>query len=231
MPANYAVLLLDMNGTFMFGQDRFGPDEDYARTYRALRGQASLSDAEVNAAIRASYAYLDVRYADPAHHEAFPTVMDVLNALPATRTLPHDERARLERTFALHECGHIPPAYAEALRRLARHHRLALVADIWADKAPWLDTLEDAEVAHAFEVMIFSSDYRTVKPSPLNFQRALAACGAQPGEAVVIGDSVRRDLGGAVHAGLDCILVGGATAPEALATVPDLLALASPYSA
>jgi len=35
----FAVVLLDMNGTFMFREDRFGPDQDYAATYRALGGR------------------------------------------------------------------------------------------------------------------------------------------------------------------------------------------------
>ena len=34
----FKVILLDMNGTFMFGQDRFGPEEDFAATYRRLGG-------------------------------------------------------------------------------------------------------------------------------------------------------------------------------------------------
>lgn len=29
----FAVVLLDMNGTFMFREDRSGPDQDYAATY------------------------------------------------------------------------------------------------------------------------------------------------------------------------------------------------------
>ena len=35
----FSVLLLDMNGTFMFGHDRFGPDEDYFATYASLGGR------------------------------------------------------------------------------------------------------------------------------------------------------------------------------------------------
>ena len=44
-----------------------------------------------------------------------------------------------------------------------------------------------------------------------------------PQDAVVIGDSVRRDLGGATAAGIDCILVGGAQHSSALASVANLL--------
>lgn len=41
--------------------------------------------------------------------------------------------------------------------------------------------------------------------------------------SIVIGDSARRDLGGAIAAGMDCILVGGAIQPSAFATVANLL--------
>lgn len=36
----FSVLLLDMNGTFMFGHDRFGPDQDYFATYQRVGGRS-----------------------------------------------------------------------------------------------------------------------------------------------------------------------------------------------
>src|SRR5262249_27392781 len=36
--SNYRVVLLDMNGTFMFGHDRLGPGEDFHATYATLGG-------------------------------------------------------------------------------------------------------------------------------------------------------------------------------------------------
>ena len=36
--SNFLIKPLDLNGTFMFGQDRFGSDQDYFATYRLLRG-------------------------------------------------------------------------------------------------------------------------------------------------------------------------------------------------
>ena len=44
----FPVVLLDMNGTFMFDGDRFGPGESYAATCRALGG--TLPDEVVNVA-------------------------------------------------------------------------------------------------------------------------------------------------------------------------------------
>ncbi|MDJ0949784.1 MAG: HAD hydrolase-like protein [Alphaproteobacteria bacterium] len=216
----FSILLLDMNGTFMFGGDRFSAEQNYAATYRTLGGD--LDDATVNGAIAACYAYLDQLYPDPVWHDRFPSLADALLTLEQTRTLPEHERRRLERTFALHEVGRVPDDHAEALRRLRRRHRLALVADIWAPKHAWLDELDRAGVSSLFDALIFSSDGSSVKPSPATFERALAQTGATPETSVVIGDSVRRDLGGAAAAGVACILVGGAEDAAARAAVPSL---------
>lgn len=40
---NFSAILLDMNGTFMFGHDRFGPEEDYYATYCVMGGCALVS--------------------------------------------------------------------------------------------------------------------------------------------------------------------------------------------
>jgi putative hydrolase of the HAD superfamily len=47
-----SAILLDMCGTFMFGHDRFGPHEDYGRTYKVLGG-TSLSDDAIRTSITA----------------------------------------------------------------------------------------------------------------------------------------------------------------------------------
>ena len=39
MLSRFTIVLLDMNGTFMFGGDRFGPEQDFAATYHALGGR------------------------------------------------------------------------------------------------------------------------------------------------------------------------------------------------
>jgi FMN phosphatase YigB (HAD superfamily) len=75
------------------------------------------------------------------------------------------------------------------------------------------------------EAASFSSDCGMVKPSPQPFQSVLDRMQVSPQDAVVIGDSVRRDLGGAIAAGIDCILVGGATHSSAIGCRSSLLEL------
>ena len=64
-----------------------------------------------------------------------------------------------------------------------------------------------------------------VKPSPKPFELVLSQLGMAKSEAMVVGDSPRRDLGGAKSAGIDCILVGGFEHPDAIMNFTNLLEL------
>ena len=219
----FNVLLLDMNDTFMFDADRFGSEYDYSIVYHQLGG--TLQSEVINTLIQAAYDYLDERYPNPNYRELFPTVQDALIAVSKGNKLADRELTLLTQTFAYHERGRVSPAYAEALHKLAREFKLGLVADIWASKEVWIEELERSGVLKLFDATVFSSDFGIVKPSPNLFLTALEIVQASLHETLVIGDSVRRDLGGAVAAGLPCLLVGGATHPSAYGTVSSLLEL------
>lgn len=213
-----------MNSTFMFGEDRFGPDENYAATYHHLGG--TLPAQTVHTAINACLEYLDERYPDPVYHDAFPTVAETFRHLDATRHLPAEEQALLALTFAVHERGYISETYASALHQLAQTHQLALVADIWAEKTLWLEELNRAGVLNLFDALVFSSDIGSVKPSPRPFLLAGETLNAAPGDCLVIGDSVRRDIGGAARAGIAALWIGEGEPPaSAIGSVPSLLDL------
>lgn len=101
----FKVVLLDMNGTFMFGEDRFGPGEDFAATYRMLGG-ATMADGEVQRAVRTTYAVMASDYQNPSKYDDFPQVADVLRSLhPA---LPDNELNLIEEVIAVHELGRVP---------------------------------------------------------------------------------------------------------------------------
>jgi putative hydrolase of the HAD superfamily/5'-nucleotidase len=226
----FAVVLLDLNSTFMFGEDRFGPGQDYHATYVAEGGRA-LAPAAVRAAVDACHAHLAARYTDPAHLDDFPSVRETLELLPSTRAHAADERARLERVIARHELGRVPEAYAAALRRLGRTHRLGLVSNIWSRKEPWLAELARAGVSDLFTTMVFSSDTRSIKPSTRLFEAALAAFEMPRRAVVVVGDSLAADVAPARAAGLASVWINRSGArvppggPEPDYIAPDLLAL------
>ena len=216
------ALLLDMNSTFMFGEDRFGESEDFSVHYSRIGGQ--LPASQINGIVRTAYDYLDARYPDGAYRHCFPSLESAIRAVTDVR-LDGDEISRIVDTFAHHELGHIPGDYAAALRSLRQHFALAAVIDIWSPKAAWLKAFEQAGIGSLFSAMSFSSDHGMVKPSPRPFELVLSQLGIANTDAVVIGDSPRRDLGGARSAGIDCMLVGGATHPEARAIFANLLEL------
>jgi FMN phosphatase YigB (HAD superfamily) len=219
----FTTLLLDMNGTFMFDGDRFGQERDYSIVYHQLGGKL-LTD-RVNWLIQKAYDYLNIRYPDPAYRESFPSLQEALLAVDS-QPISQIDLALLIETFARHELGTVPLDYATAIDRLSKRFRLGLVIDIWAPKALWIDELNRCGVLPLCETASFSSDCGMVKPSPQPFRSVLDRMQVNPQDAVVIGDSVRRDLGGAIAAGIDCILVGGATHSSAISCVSNLLELA-----
>ncbi len=154
--SRYAGVLLDMNGTFMFGGDRFGPEQDYAATYRALGGR-QLAAGVVQGTITACFETMGAIYDDPARCDSFPQLLDTLRDLPAARHLPEGELKLLERVIAEHELGRVSDTYALALKRLAATHRLGLVANILSPKDLWLDEFARAGVLNLFATLVFSS--------------------------------------------------------------------------
>lgn len=62
-------------------------------------------------------------------------------------------------------------------------------------------------LAPCFEFILDSHYVGFEKPSPEIFRQALAACGAEPSEAVFVGDLYSTDVGGAENAGLAGVLM------------------------
>jgi len=74
LPERHSVLLLDMNGVFMFGQDRFGRGEDSYSTYRSMGG-TRLSSADVTNAIRSCFTGMMQDYENPARFDRAAEVL------------------------------------------------------------------------------------------------------------------------------------------------------------
>ncbi len=202
----YKVILLDMMGTFMFGGVRFAEGDDYAATYRALGG-GRLEDAQVSAALGELFRRLDADYADPARQEDFAPVCDYLEAVLEESGLPRAEAEALGEVFAAHEAGRIPDSHARVLRRLRETHRLGVVSNLWCPGARCLAELRRAGVADLFEAIVFSSDHRINKPSPLIFRKAVERLGARDSEVLFVGDDLARDVLGAKAARLAAVWI------------------------
>jgi putative hydrolase of the HAD superfamily len=64
------------------------------------------------------------------------------------------------------------------------------------------EKLEASELGDRFAAVIVSAEFGIGKPDPTIFEHALAQLGADKRDAVMVGDSVDRDVDGAVAAGL-----------------------------
>ena len=230
----YDALLFDVQLTLAFGGDRFGEHEDYFTTYAALGG-SGLSPHAVNRAVRACVDHLWPLYNDTSHYDDFPGLAQGFAAACPDLRLDETQLRLLERTLAEHERGFVPQGHARALHALAATHRLGVVSNIWAHKQTWLDDFQAKGVLHLFEVLVFSSDTRSIKPSPLLFQEALRLLELDASRVLFVGDSMERDMAPAKALGMGAALVlNGNDPPEAsdprpdylLASVPDLVHLA-----
>jgi FMN phosphatase YigB (HAD superfamily) len=130
----------------------------------------------------------------------------------------------LERVIAQHEVGTIPPVYAAVLRQLAQTYRLGIVSDIWSMSKLYLQELQRAGIRALFDVIVFSSGYGCVKPSPFLFTTAMDALAVERSQILFIGDSLARDIAGAKAAGLAAIWINrGASTDDKGVAGPDLV--------
>ena len=94
---------------------------------------------------------------------------------------------------------------APALRKLREAGVRTVIASNWDVSLPdWLGPLGLLELVDG---VVSSADVGAVKPDPAIFRRALEVAGAEPGEAVHVGDSLENDVEGARAAGLRPVLL------------------------
>lgn len=218
----FPILLLDMNGTFMFGHDRFGPNEDYFATYRAVGGHAMDRD-ELLAVWNPSLETLLTVYDKADRFDDFPTLSEVF----ASHGAAAEDVPILERVFAAHEIGEVPEAHAAFIRRLSRTHQLGVVSNLCSHPDTWLRTCASAHVFEWFETLVFSSEGRSIKPSPAIFRKALARYSSAE-SILFVGDSLDRDILPAKSLGLSTAWIApeGSTHPAADCLIRDLTELA-----
>ncbi len=186
----FSVLLLDMNGTFMFGHDRFGPDEDYFATYVRLGGR-DLDRAGVTRIVNVTMEELWRAYQAPEQIDDFPSVGEALHRYGSG--IQHADLSILETVIAVHELGSVPPEHDQFLRDMARTHSLGIVSNLWSLPDLWVSSFQKSGLLAILKSLVFSSQGRSIKPSSLLFDKALAAF--FPGSSTLfVGDSLKRDI-------------------------------------
>lgn len=122
------------------------------------------------------------------------------------------------------------PGAREALQRLQRHYRLAIVSDTGFASGRAQDALLERDgLRSTFMATIYSMDVGHAKPRPEIFGAALTALGVEPGEALHVGDNERTDVGGALAFGmrairLDAVRESGVSRAEHVARSLEALA-------
>lgn len=121
------------------------------------------------------------------------------------------ERFGIERRLRHEAFADVRPA----LDDLRRTHALALVTN--GASCLQREKLAGSGLAETeFDVVVISGDLGIAKPKPALFQHALARLGIAAEDAVMVGDSVERDVRGAEAAGVRGIWLNrdGASPPE-----------------
>lgn len=121
------------------------------------------------------------------------------------------------------------PCVEEALRRLSKRYKLALLSNTLSD-TPRI-VLQQSRLIDYFDVVVCSRDLGIRKPNPRIFLYVLKKLGVEAEEAVHVGDSLEADVEGASAAGMRAIWVRGAeasswtgTAIRSVCELPELLA-------
>jgi FMN phosphatase YigB (HAD superfamily) len=209
---NYEVILLDMGNTFMFGTGRFGEGEDYHATYSQLGGH-HLSADEVDGVIASLYDRMHSAGSNPARYDDFGDVRRFLNEPGAFSKLPPSEIQLIVEVVSQHEVGSIPETHAEAIHLLSKTHPLGIVSNIWSPPDVFEKELSRSGIIDHFSARVWSSDYLSIKPSPILFKRALDIFGVNPARALYVGDNPLRDIAGAKAAGMAAVWIENKTKP------------------
>ena len=119
--------------------------------------------------------------------------------------LPDRFYRRLGELFGEAAAWYVFPDVAGALDELASSGIRAAVISNWMWGLPEL--LHDLDLARHFDHIVVSSRVGYDKPHPAIFGHALELAGAEPGEAIHVGDNPGTDVGGARRAGIAPVLI------------------------
>lgn len=121
------------------------------------------------------------------------------------------------------------PGAREALRELKALGMRLLVLSNWDVSLE--QALQRTRLRHELDGVITSAGFGIAKPDPAIFRHALELAGAQPKEAIHVGDSPREDVEGALGAGIQPVLLGaaGSHGVPAISSLSELPALVSSF--
>jgi putative hydrolase of the HAD superfamily len=111
----------------------------------------------------------------------------------------------------------------DLLDELRERHKLALVTNGAA--CLQREKLERSGLAGHFDAVVVSGDLGVGKPDPAVFRHALSLVGGEAADAVMVGDTVERDIDGAVAAGVRAIWINRFGEPRPRADLVEITSL------
>lgn len=108
------------------------------------------------------------------------------------------------------ECYPEVPRVLDGLRAIGC--KLAVVSN-FDSRLPGI--LQALDIHDRLDAVVYSSEAGSAKPNPAIFERALGIVGVAPDRAIHVGDSISADIGGAVAAGLEGVLIRRGSPPAA----------------
>lgn len=115
------------------------------------------------------------------------------------------------------------PGARALLEALKPYYRIGIVTN--NRTAEQVDKLRHLGMHHLVDALITSEDVGVPKPNAHIFEAALAQLGAQPAEAVLVGDNWTADVVGALGAGIRPVWINRAGVGRPLAHVQELAGL------
>jgi len=115
------------------------------------------------------------------------------------RTLGAPDRLEKIRDRFISDSRKFLSANRVLLEKLKKRAKLAVVSNFYGNLE---SVLEGEGIRDLFEFVADSGREGVVKPSPLIFRRALDAVSVKPSQALMVGDSLERDMRGAESLGM-----------------------------
>ena len=214
MPLKAAIF--DLGGTVVEMREGFTAEGVLARAAPAAirllpaAQAAGLEPQAVGIAVRRAYVELE-ETACTGDRSPVPSALILIKAMAGLGvTVDADTaRAMLQALYiSERDTNRLLPFAAEALHAVAAMGlRLGIISNRMHGGTMMLDDLDYFGISHLFSGMVASCDVDQMKPHPAIFLRALEDLGVTPAEAVMIGDDLRADIGGALGVGMRAIWV------------------------
>ena len=211
------VVLLDALGTLVELQPP-------APRLRGLLGEAGFEVDEERAAagFGAEIAYYQAHHLEGSDRASLDDLRDrCAEALRQELALPELDHATARRVM-LEALEFTPFAdAAPALRELRAAGHALIVVSNWDCSLP--EWLRPTGLADLVDEVVSSAVVGAAKPDPAPFRHALELAGAEPEDALHVGDSPENDLAGARAAGVRAVLVDrSGSAPPGVPSVRSL---------